>query len=89
VLNCLGVMCRLGGGDEVGYSHSGPTPRGREDSVARAEFKRVLRSTNASILLMVVVLRLAVREVCLRRFKLTMTLVNMPAVCYARLQPPP
>ena len=31
----------------------------------------------------------AVREVCLSSFKLTMRLVNMPAVFYARLQPPP
>jgi hypothetical protein len=32
--------------------HSGPTPRGRDDSAARREVERVLRSTNASILRM-------------------------------------
>lgn len=33
--------------------HSGPTPRGRDDSAAEAEDTRVLKSSNASILLMV------------------------------------
>jgi hypothetical protein len=40
----------------VGDEHSGPTPRGRVDSAARIELEMVLSSTNASILLMVVVL---------------------------------
>jgi hypothetical protein len=41
---------------ERGDEHSGPTPRGRVDSAARIELQRVLSSTNASILLIVVVL---------------------------------
>lgn len=52
--------------DEVRHAHSGPTPRGRGDSAAEAEEKRVLRSSNASILLMVSVESVAMgREVVL------------------------
>ena len=35
------------------YKHSGPTPRGRADSAARIVVDRALRSTNASIFLMI------------------------------------
>ena len=39
-------------GGWAGNEHSGPTPRGRDDSAASIEVERVLKSTNASILRM-------------------------------------
>lgn len=67
--------------DEVRHAHSGPTPRGRGDSAAEVEEKRVLRSSNASILLMVAVESVAMgREVVLELRLCDAGQVNMPAV---------
>jgi hypothetical protein len=54
-------VCELGGGFWgillVWNLQSGPTPRGRDDSAARIEVERVLRSTSASTLFIIAIVR--------------------------------